>query len=164
MPTFEADLCIIGGGISAALLAQKVSERRPGTSIVIVEAGDTAADAAKRWTQRQRMVDYGENPWPGDYIADQAAAGVISRSMVLGGQAMHWGGVTNRFSEEDTRLKSMFGLAVDWPIEWAELERYYCEAERAPGRLGRPQSAVRGRALRAVSDDRACRCRGTWRS
>ena len=76
MPTFEADLCIIGGGISAALLAQKVSERRPGTSIVIVEAGDTVVDAQKRWTQRQRMVDYGENPWPGDYIADQAAAGV----------------------------------------------------------------------------------------
>lgn len=137
MPTFEADLCIIGGGISAALLAHKVSERRPGTSIVIVEAGDTAA-AAKRWTQRQRMVDYGENPWPGDYIADQAAGGVISRSMVLGGQAMHWGGVTNRFSEEDTRLKSMFGLAADWPIEWAELERYYCEAERRLGVSGDP--------------------------
>ena len=84
------------------------------------------------------MVDYGENPWPGDYIADQAAAGVISRSMVLGGQAMHWGGVTNRFSEEDTRLKSMFGLAVDWPIGWSELERYYCEAERRLGVSGDP--------------------------
>ena len=51
---------------------------------------------------------------------------------------MHWGGVTNRFSEEDTRLKSMFGLAVDWPIAWTELERYYCDAERRLGVSGDP--------------------------
>jgi choline dehydrogenase-like flavoprotein len=138
MPTFEADLVIIGGGISAALLAQRVHARRPGTSMIVVEAGDTFFDAKKRWTQRDRMVAYGENPWPGDYIADQAAAGVVSRSMVVGGQAMHWGGVTNRFSEEDTRLKSMFGLAVDWPIAWTELERYYCDAERVLGVSGDP--------------------------
>lgn len=138
MPTFETDLVIIGGGISAALLAQRVHARRPGTSMIVVEAGDTFFDAKKRWTQRDRMVAYGENPWPGDYIADQAAAGVISRSMVVGGQAMHWGGVTNRFSEEDTRLKSMFGLAVDWPIAWTQLERYYCDAERVLGVSGDP--------------------------
>ena len=48
----------------------------------------------------------------------------------------HWGGVCNRFSEEDTRLKSMFGLATDWPIEWKELEASYCEAERRIGVSG----------------------------
>ena len=138
MPTFEADLVIIGGGISAALLAQRVHAKRPGTSMIVVEAGDTFFDARKRWTQRDRMVAYGENPWPGDYIAEQSGAGLISRSMVVGGQAMHWGGVTNRFSEEDTRLKSMFGLAVDWPIAWTELERYYCDAERVLGVSGDP--------------------------
>ncbi len=138
MARFESDVCIIGGGISAALLAWQLSERRPGTSIVIVEAGDRAFDADKRWADRKRMLDYGENPWPGDYIADQAGEGVISRTMVVGGSAMHWGGVTNRFSEEDTRLRSMFGLSVDWPITWSELERYYCEAERRLGVSGDP--------------------------
>jgi len=138
MPRFEADVVVIGGGISAALLAWKLSERRPGTSIVIVEAGDRMFDAPKRWEQRRRLLEYGEGPWPGDYIADQAAEGIISRSMVVGGSAMHWGGVTNRFSEEDTRLRSLFGLAVDWPITWTELERYYCEAERRLGVSGDP--------------------------
>ena len=138
MARFEADVCIIGGGISAALLALKLSERRPGTSIVIVEAGNRAFDAEQRWANRKRMLDYGENPWPGDVVPDQAGEGVISRSMVVGGSAMHWGGVTNRFSEEDTRLQSMFGLAVDWPITWTELERYYCEAERRIGVSGDP--------------------------
>ena len=138
MARHESDVCIIGGGISAALLAWKLSDERPGTSIVIVEAGDRMFDAQKRWEQRKRMLDYGEDPWPGDFVADQAGEGIISRSMVVGGSAMHWGGVTNRFSEEDTRLKSMFGLAVDWPITWTELERYYCEAERRLGVSGDP--------------------------
>ena len=133
MPTFECDLCIIGGGISAALLAQKVSELRPGTSIIVVEAGNRLFDVKKRVADRQRSLQYGENPWPGDYIDDQAGAGVISRTMAVGGSALHWGGVTNRFSEEDLRLRSMYGLAVDWPLSWTELERFYCEAERKIG-------------------------------
>lgn len=138
MPVYESDVCIIGGGITAAMLARKLSERRPGTTIMVVEAGDRAFDADRRWVNRKRMLDYGENPWPGDYIRDQAGEGVISRSMVVGGSAMHWGGVTNRFSEEDTRLHSMFGLATDWPITWPELEKYYCEAERRIGVSGDP--------------------------
>ena len=95
--------------------------------------------------------------WPGDFVADQSARGVISRTMAVGGSALHWGGVCNRFSEEDTRLKSMYGLAVDWPIEWKELERYYCEAERRIGVSGRAESAAGGLAQRAVPDEGRCR-------
>jgi quinoprotein glucose dehydrogenase len=58
--------------------------------------------------------------------------------MAVGGSALHWGGVCNRFSLEDTRLRSMYGLAVDWPIEWTELEKLYCEAERRLGVSGEP--------------------------
>jgi quinoprotein glucose dehydrogenase len=32
----------------------------------------------------------------------------------------------------------MYGLAVDWPLTWSELERYYCEAERRIGVAGEP--------------------------
>jgi quinoprotein glucose dehydrogenase len=138
MPVHECDVCVIGGGISAAMLAQKLAELRPGTSIVVVEAGSRLFDFENRTTYRQRALDYGENGWPGDVIADQSAAGIVSRTMAVGGSAMHWGGVTNRFSEEDTRLASMFGLAVDWPIEWADLEKHYCEAERRLGVSGEP--------------------------
>lgn len=138
MATFESDVCIIGGGISAALLAQKLAELRPGTSIIVVEAGSRLFDTAGRWRDRARALAYGENPWPGDVVQDQAAAGIVSRTMAVGGSALHWGGVTNRFSEEDLRLQSMYGLAVDWPIEWPELERFYCEAERRIGVAGEP--------------------------
>jgi quinoprotein glucose dehydrogenase len=130
---WESDVCIIGGGITAAMIAEKVSELKPGTSIVVVEAGSRIFDFENRMKYRKRNLDYGENAWPGDFIDDQAGAGIISRTMAVGGSALHWGGVTNRFSEEDLTLHSRYGLAVDWPLTWADLEKHYCEAERRLG-------------------------------
>ncbi len=138
MARYEADVVVIGGGVTGAMVAQKLSELRPAWSIIVVEAGKRLFDFENRFEYRQRNLDYGENQWPGDFVADQSARGVISRAMAVGGSALHWGGVCNRFSEEDTRLKSMYGLAVDWPIEWKELETFYCEAERRLGVSGEP--------------------------
>ena len=134
----DTDVCIVGGGISAAVLAQKLSELKPGVAITIVEAGTRIFDVENRAKYRQRSLDYGENAWPGDFIEDQAGAGIISRTMAVGGSALHWGGVTNRFSEEDLTLRSRYGLAVDWPLTWADLETHYCEAERRLGVSGEP--------------------------
>ncbi|HEX5216077.1 MAG TPA: GMC family oxidoreductase [Vicinamibacterales bacterium] len=138
MARYEADVVIIGGGITAAMVAQKLRELRPQASVIVVEAGKRLFDFENRFEYRQRNLDYGENHWPGDFISDQNARGIISRTQAVGGSALHWGGVCNRFSEEDTRLKSMYGLAVDWPIEWADLEKHYCEAERRLGVSGEP--------------------------
>lgn len=138
MPRHESDVCIIGSGISAALLAQKLAELAPGVSITIVEAGRKIFDFENRFKYRQRLLDYGENPWPGDYIEDQNGKGIISRTMTAGGLAMHFGAVSQRFSEEDLRLKSMYGLAVDWPVDWSDLEKFYCEAERRMGVAAEP--------------------------
>jgi glucose dehydrogenase len=139
MPTtLQSDICIIGGGISTAMLAQKLSELRPEKSITVVEAGKRIFDLENRFGNRQRNLQYGENAWPGDFIPDQVAEGMISRTMAVGGSALHWGGTCNRFSQEDLRLKSLYGLSVDWPIEWDELEKYYCESEHRLGVSGVP--------------------------
>jgi glucose dehydrogenase len=138
MATHESDVCIIGAGISSAMLAQKLSELRPGVSITVLEAGKSIFDFENRFKYRERMIRYNENPWPGDFIDGQSAEGGVSHTMAVGGQALHWGGTCNRFSEEDLRLKSMYGQYTDWPIEWTELEKYYCEAERRLGVSGEP--------------------------
>jgi quinoprotein glucose dehydrogenase len=138
MARYEADIVVIGGGITAAMIAEKLAQIAPARSVIVVEAGKRLFDFENRFEYRQRSLDYAENPWPGDFVADQGARGLISRTMAVGGSAMHWGGVCNRFSEEDTRLKSLYGLAVDWPIEWKELESFYCEAERRLGVSGEP--------------------------
>ena len=136
MRTHESDVCIIGGGISAAMLALKLKELKPEKTITVVEAGRRLFDLENRMEYRKRSLEYAENPWPGDYIEDQAALGVISRTMAAGGSALHWGGTCNRFSVEDLRLNSTFGLAVDWPVDWDDLEKFYCEAERRLGVSG----------------------------
>jgi choline dehydrogenase-like flavoprotein len=138
MPSFDCDICIIGGGISAVFAAQKLSELKPNLAITIVEAGKRLFDAENRMAYRRRASLYGENAWPGDFIEDQGGAGIVSRTMAVGGSAMHWQGHANRFSEEDLRLHSLYGLAVDWPLEWAELEKYCSEAERRIGVSGEP--------------------------
>ncbi len=138
MPRVESDICIIGGGISAALLAEKLSELRPDLSLTIVEAGQRLFDLENRFEYRRRSMQYGENQWPGDFIEDQGGEGVISRTMAVGGAAMHWQGHANRFSEEDLRLRSLYGLAVDWPLSWQDLEPYLGEAERRIGVAGEP--------------------------
>jgi quinoprotein glucose dehydrogenase len=134
----ESDVCVIGSGVSATLTAQVLSERVPGLSITVVEAGRAFLDQEARRRWRQRALEYGENPYPGDVIEDQEARGIISRTQAVGGLGIHFGGVMQRFSAEDLRLKTLYGLAVDWPLEWTELERYYCAAEKRIGVAGEP--------------------------
>src|SRR5262245_19270361 len=112
----ESDICIIGGGITSALLAQRLSELRPRAHITVVEAGRSIFDVQNRGRYRERAIAYGEHPWHDDYIEDQQAAGIISMTMAVGGLALHWGGACKRFCEEGLRLESAAGLGADWPI------------------------------------------------
>ena len=131
----ESDICIIGSGITAAMVAEKIAAERD-ASIVVVEAGDHAVAPERRAGTRGRFVAYGENPWPDDHVDGQTCDGIQSRSMMVGGMAMHWGGVTPRFSPEDFRLQSLFGVHDDWPITYDDLEPYYVEAEQRIGVAG----------------------------
>ena len=110
LPIHESDVCIIGSGISATLTAQVLSERLPGLSIIVVEAGRRFLNQDERRRWRERAIDYGENPYPGDVVEDQDARGIISRTQAVGGLGIHFGGVMQRFSQEDLRLKSLYGL------------------------------------------------------
>ena len=83
MRRYESDVCIIGGGISAAMLAQRLVELRPGVEIMVVEAGNRIFDVENRMHYRRRMLRHGEYAWPGDTIEDQDAEGIISRTMAV---------------------------------------------------------------------------------
>ena len=62
--------------------------------------------------------------------------GGISAAMVVGGSAMHWGGAIPRYSPEDFRIRSLYGVGFDWPISWDDIEPYYQEAEDRIGAAG----------------------------
>jgi len=134
----ESDIVIIGAGITAAMMAAKLAAERRAT-ITVVEAGGPSAPLAQRAMRRARWQKYGETPWPKDHVDDQNVVGTaygFSPSMNVGGLAMHWGAVTPRFSPEDFRAKSMYGVGTDWPIDYDDLDPFYQEAEERMGISG----------------------------
>ena len=131
----ETDILIVGSGITAALLAEKLAGERD-AHITVVEAGDETTPLAERAVRRQRYLDYGENPWVRDHVDGYEVDGIQSRSMCVGGLAMHWGGVTPRYSPEDFRVRSLYGTGDDWPITYEDLDPFYQEAEERMGVAG----------------------------
>ena len=146
----ESDIVIIGSGITAAMIAAKLAAERRAT-ITIVEAGGPSAPLAQRAVRRARWKEYGETPWPKDHLDDQNVVGTaygFSPSMNVGGLAMHWGAVTPRFSPEDFRVKSLYGVGADWPIDYDQLDPFYQEAEERmgiAGEQGPPELDPRGK-------------------
>jgi len=133
--TIESDVVVIGAGITAAMFTERLAETT-GATITVIEAGNRIFNLEDRYARRERYLNYQENPWPGDHIESQAADGMMSRSMSVGGQAMHWGGVTPRFTPEDFRVRSLFGVGYDWPLTYDDLDPFYQEAEERMGVAG----------------------------
>ena len=131
----ETDVCIVGAGITSAMVAESLAERTD-ANILVLEAGNEIFNLSERFDRRARFLEYGENPWPDDHIRGQMARDIQSRSMAVGGLALHWGGVTPRFTPEDFRLRSMYGVGDDWPIDYDALEPFYQEAEERVGVAG----------------------------
>jgi choline dehydrogenase-like flavoprotein len=144
----ESDVCIIGSGISAAMVADRLA-RTTTRSIVVVEAGDDVPPLGQRYPLRDRYLQYGESPWPNDHLEGYEIDGPLqSRSMQVGGLAMHWGAVTPRWSPEDFRTRAMFGVGTDWPISYDDLDPFYQEAEEligVAGEQGPPAMDPRGK-------------------
>lgn len=139
-PPEEPDVCIVGGGIAAALTAYKLG--RAGIRTLILEAGPRHP----RELAMQRMHSFldGNDPWRSDRPERDAysSGGEIdyplneTRVKAVGGSTMHWAGYTPRFLANDFRLRNRYGIAEDWPIGYDDLEPYYAEAERELGVSG----------------------------
>ena len=80
----EADVCIIGSGITAAMVAEKLADER-NARIVVIEAGDEMPPMRDWYALRKRFLDYGESPWPKDHLDDADVEGMQSRSMCASG-------------------------------------------------------------------------------
>ena len=153
MKSIEADILIVGSGITAALMAARLSEttRR---AITVVEAGKPSTPFSERTRARERYRAYGESPWKQDHLDDQNAYGTtwgFSPSMCVGGLAMHWGGVSPRYSPEDFKTRSLFGIGDDWPYTYEELDPFLQEAEELAG-VPRERFGRSGKATEMLED------------
>lgn len=146
----EADVVIVGAGVAGAILAWRLSCQ--GHSVLLVEAGPSVSrlDAIGQWatasaktllspyrgTIAERFAKSPDN-YKKDY--DFVDGNPTFKSTYLrrvGGSTWHWQGSTPRLIPTDFRMASSFGRGVDWPIDYGELERWYCEAEVELGVAG----------------------------
>jgi choline dehydrogenase-like flavoprotein len=163
----EYEYVIVGSGVAGVTLAMLLLRHDPSTSILILEAGprvkrqdrrywwDLAAksvyDSGKQdfdyqpyaWTYDQKGEYSVNKVGPPDKLRDSWYFG-DQRLMAYGGSTMHWGGWSLRFKPEDfemfsrTKTASKPGVGIDWPFDYAHLEKYYCDAEEYLSVCGDP--------------------------
>lgn len=146
----HADFVVIGSGICGALTALVLAQR--GASVIILEAGPRVGRAqllanfrnsprrsdwmspypfspwaphpVYRPEDNEYLVQAGPYPYPAEYIR------------MVGGTTWHWAALAWRNVPNDKHMASLYGVGVDWPFDYDELDPYYQWAEELMGVAG----------------------------
>jgi choline dehydrogenase-like flavoprotein len=150
----SADVVIVGAGVAGSVMAASLA--KAGLKVLMLEAGPRVNRAQALAQFRGALVKVPESPYPNlpsapyprsddleDYYVQDGPDRFASTYLrVVGGTTWHWLGTTLRFVPDDFRLRSRFGVGVDWPISYDDLEPWYCEAERELGVAGDPNAEL----------------------
>jgi choline dehydrogenase-like flavoprotein len=144
----EADVVIVGSGVAGSLIAWRLAEAK--LKVMILEAGPRidrleafksyVAARLKNFNAPYPSVPHAPterlNTWNDYYIntGPDKFRGTYTRA--VGGSTWHWAGSALRYQPSDFRMKSSFGVGIDWPLGYDELAPFYDEAERALGVAG----------------------------
>ena len=145
------DVCVIGAGAAGAVVAKKLGVA--GFSVVVLEAGPRF-NPAKDYPTRQHDFEVAgpalfepQDPRRDLYTWSDGPWFHFSRIKGVGGSTLVYTGISRRFHVSDFRVRSIDGVADDWPIIYEDLAPYYDEVERelgVAGRAGAPGEAPRG--------------------
>ena len=143
MPEDVADVLIVGAGASGAAVAWSLAETR--MRVVCLEQGDWTNPSdyptnAANW-ESQSFGPYHIDPnvrgLPTDYpINDDDSEVVVVNFNGVGGSTILYGAHFPRLHPSDFRVRTLDGVAADWPIDYATLEPYYAENDRIMGVSG----------------------------
>ena len=139
----EPDALIIGAGAAGAAVAWRLAEA--GFRIVCLDQGNWVAPASRPplhddWQER-RLTDFSPDPnirqLPADYpVNDAASAFTPLMFNAVGGSTIHWSGHFPRYHPSDFRVRSLDGVADDWPLTYEELAPFYDLNDRMIGVSG----------------------------
>lgn len=137
------DVLIIGAGAAGAAVAWSLVETR--MKIVCLEQGGfmnpmTYPSTGRDWEART-SGDFSISPntrqLEADYpVNDDASPIKVANFNAVGGSTILYAGQFPRFHPSDFRVRSLDGVADDWPIDFATLEPYYALNDRVMGVAG----------------------------
>jgi choline dehydrogenase-like flavoprotein len=129
------DVCIVGAGAAGSTLAKELSEG--GLSVVVIEAGpwlDTQKDF-----KNDELATLGMFDWDDTRLSDGQDPIKIGRQntgRAIGGSTVHFTAMKLRLHPDDFQLRTLEGIANDWPFTYEELEPYYDKVEHFLGVSG----------------------------
>jgi choline dehydrogenase-like flavoprotein len=140
-----ADIVIIGAGASGAAFAWSMAETK--MRIVCLEQGEWQTPATFPATRRD--VEQRNDSWfaispnrrrrPTDYpIHEEGSCIRVANFNGVGGGTVLFGAHTPRFHPSDFRVRSLDGIADDWPISYDTLAPFYDINDRMMGISGLP--------------------------
>lgn len=150
----QYDVIVIGSGVCGAIAAWRL--RQAGCDrVLMLEAGEEGPDRmelvgafGRAWRKSPGSPYRGRD---GDVMApgpetddkyyqhvDGARSSQFKSTYLrrVGGSTWHFLGNTPRFVPADFRLRERYGVGVDWPLSYDDLEPDYCEAEALLGVSG----------------------------
>jgi len=137
------DVLIIGAGAAGAATAWSLAGTR--MRIMCMDQGDWVRPADypsnfKNWqsaNRRQFATSPNQRRLAADYpVNDQDSPIAVLNYNAVGGSTIIYAAHFPRFHPSDFRVKSLDGVADDWPLDYAQLEPYYDENDRMMGVSG----------------------------
>ncbi|MGE0225987.1 MAG: GMC family oxidoreductase [Acetobacteraceae bacterium] len=139
----KVDVLIIGSGASGAAFAWSLADTR--MRILCLEQGDWIRNTdfpsnGRDWEAR-RYSDFDMHPTrrarPTDYpVNDDNSPMKVANFNGVGGSTIMYTAHFPRMHPSDFRVKSLDGVADDWPIDYWTLEPFFAENDRMMGVSG----------------------------
>jgi choline dehydrogenase-like flavoprotein len=148
---WSADVVIVGSGVAGSIVAAWLA--KDGLKVLILEAGPRVQRATALTQYRGALIKVPESPYPDAPFAPHpraidstAITCRMARTSSAAPTCDRWaerrgtGRTTLRFVPDDFELRSRFGVGLDWPLSYDDLEPWYGEAERELGVAGDPKA------------------------
>lgn len=130
MSRFTFDLVVVGSGFASSFFLKKYLEKAPASArVLVLERGHLFSHTDRVLEKRKEEFKPNLNESSESSFKNATNNKHWEFTNGFGGSSNCWHGCTPRFLPSDFRMKSLYGIAEDWPIQYDELEPYYTEVE-----------------------------------
>ncbi len=126
-------MVVVGSGFGSLFFMDGFLKKHPATKVLVLERGTFNSHAWQLQHQKNSPL-----PHDSTFRTDETNK-VWNFTIGLGGGTNCWFAQTPRFHPSDFKMRSRYGVAQDWPLDYAELEPYYVAAETTMSVAGAPE-------------------------